>query len=110
MRFIRPRLLAVAATLAVFAVAAPVSSASAWSWPFDTPNFDTIGGQIGPMGCGVNAPAGVGTAGGTTGESCGAVLSFVGPAIGQVATVIGPTIIGGVVLAPISVSAGPIQN
>jgi hypothetical protein len=100
----------VAATLCVFAVAAPASSASAYSWPSSTPNFNTVGGQLGPQGCGVNAPAGVGTAGGTTGESCGAVLSFIGPAIGQIATVIGPTVIGSAVLAPVTVSAGPVQN
>ena|ERR1700719_729275 len=110
MRRIRRRLLAVPATLAVFALAAPVSSASAQGWPFPSPNVNTVGGQLGPQGCGINTPAGVGTAGGTTGQSCGAVLSFIGPAIGQVATVIGPTVIGSVVLAPVIVSAGPAQS
>jgi hypothetical protein len=108
MKFIRRGLLAVAATVAVFAVAAPVASASDFTWP--SPNVNTIGGQLGPQGCGNNAPAGVGTAGGTTGLSCGAVLSFIGPAIGQVATVIGPTVIGSAVLAPVITSAGPAQN
>jgi hypothetical protein len=109
MRFIRGRLLAVAATLTVFAVAAPISSASA-DWPFTVPNINTVGGQAGAYGCGINDPEGVGAAGGTTSQSCGAVLSFIGPAIGEVATVIGPTIIGSAVLAPVSVSAGPVQN
>jgi hypothetical protein len=109
MRFIRGRLLAVAATLAVVAVAAPISTASA-DWPFTVPNVDTAGGQAGSFGCGLNTPAGVGFAGSTTSQSCGSVLSFVGPAIGQVATVIGPTIIGATVVAPVTVSAGPVQN
>jgi hypothetical protein len=108
MRFIRRHLLAVAATMGVLAVAAPVSSASIFTWPAGLPDINTVGGQSGPLGCGSNAPAGNGPAGGTTGQACGSVLSFIGPAVGQVATVIGPTIIGATVLAPITVSAGPV--
>jgi hypothetical protein len=42
---------------------------------------------------------------------CGGVtLAFVGPTVGQVASAIGPTIIGApVILAPITVSNGPVQ-
>jgi hypothetical protein len=36
----------------------------------------------------------------------GTGLSFVGPAIGQIATVIGPTIIGPAVIGNVTVSAG----
>lgn len=112
MKFIPARLPAAAATLAVLAVAAPISSASADGWPFGTPNVNTLGGLIGPDGCGQNLPSGIGTAGGTTAQTCGVALSFIGPAIGQVANVVGPTIIAANVtlLAPISVSAGPVQN
>jgi hypothetical protein len=38
--------------------------------------------------------------------ACGAVLSFIGPSIGSVSTVIGPTIIGSTILAPVTVSNG----
>jgi hypothetical protein len=108
MRFIRGHLLAVAATMGVFAVAAPVSSASIFTWPVGLPSINSVGGQAGTYGCGSNAPAGNGPAGGTTNQSCGAVLSFIGPSIGEIASVVGPTVIGSPVLAPITVSAGPV--
>ena len=110
MRFIRRHPLAAAATLAVLAVAAPASGASAQVWPFATPNVNNIGGQAAGPGCDSNAPAGVGYTGGTISQSCFSVLSFTGPAVGEVSTNIGPTIIGATVLAPITVSAGPVQN
>jgi hypothetical protein len=40
----------------------------------------------------------------------GAGLSFIGPAIGQVATVIGPTIIGPVANVNVAVSAGAVAQ
>jgi hypothetical protein len=50
---------------------------------------------------------GQGAAGGTTATVCsGGGLTFVGPAIGQIATVIGPTIIGPAVVGNLVVSAG----
>jgi hypothetical protein len=92
--------------MAVLAVAAPVSGARAGV----VPGAVAQGGQANaPSGCvGANAPSGVGDAGATSNQICGAVLAFVGPSIGQVATVIGPTIIGSTVVAPITVSPGPV--
>jgi hypothetical protein len=68
------------------------------------------GGQANaPAGCiGANAPSGIGDAGATSNQICGAGLVFVGPSIGQVATAIGPTIIGSTIVAPITVSPGPV--
>jgi hypothetical protein len=131
MRFIRRHLLAVVVTIGTLAVAVPVSSADALTWPsgfstafpagwtgtaayagvVNTPvSTPTVGGQAGSFGCGSNTPSGNGPAGGNTNQACGTVLSFIGPSVGQVATVIGPTIIGATVLAPITVSAGPVSN
>jgi hypothetical protein len=115
MRFIRRHFLAVAATIGVFAVAAPVSSASAFTWPVNStwggvPKVNNFGGQGGGFGCAENFPTGVGPAGGTTNQACGPGLTFIGPSVGQVASVVGPTIIGSTVLAPINTSAGPVQN
>jgi hypothetical protein len=87
------------------AVAAPVSGARAAV----VPGGFAQGGQVAPSGCvGSNAPSGIGDAGAASNQICGAVLVFVGPSIGQVATSIGPTIIGSTVAAPITVSAGPV--
>jgi hypothetical protein len=120
MRFLRRHLLAVAATMAVFSVAAPVSSASALAWPGSFPSGfsgafpgilpggNSVGGQTGSYGCGTNAPSGNGPAGGTANQVCGATLAFVGPSIGQIASVVGPTIIGPTVIGSVTVSAGPV--
>jgi hypothetical protein len=60
----------------------------------------------GPCGSSIGVE-GQGPTGGTTAQICaGAGLTFVGPAIGQIATVIGPTIIGPAVIGNIVVSAG----
>jgi hypothetical protein len=116
MKFIRGHLLALAATIGVFAVAAPVSGAGAFTWPTDyswsgtSPKINTFGGEAGSFGCGLNFPTGVGPAGGTTNQVCGGGLTFIGPSVGQIASVVGPTIIGSTVLAPVTTSAGPVQN
>jgi hypothetical protein len=48
-----------------------------------------------------------GRTGGTEDVQCqGAGLQFIGPSIGQVASVMGPTIIGSTVFAPVQTSAG----
>jgi hypothetical protein len=62
------------------------------------------------QGCAAGTRTGVGQVGGSGGTNtqmaCGAVLSFIGPSIGSVSTVIGPTIIGSTILAPVTVSNG----
>jgi hypothetical protein len=96
--------------MAALAVAAPVSGANASATPFDVAGGVAQGGQANaPSGCvGSNAPSGVGDAGATSNQICGVTLAFVGPSIGQVSTAIGPTIIGSTVLAPVTVSSGPV--
>jgi hypothetical protein len=124
-RSIRGRLVAVAATAGALAVAAPVSVASAQITPigfptggfptggFPTGGFPTGGGMgLGSsQGCAdvpsVGSAGQIGAAGGATiQQACGAVLAFNGPSIGNVSSVIGPTIIGGPVLAPVTTSTG----
>jgi hypothetical protein len=99
------RVLALSAALAALAVAAPDAGASAAILPGGVGQAD----QIAPSGCvGSNAPSGVGDAGATDNQVCGAALVFIGPSMGQVATAVGPTIIGSVIAAPITVSPGPV--
>jgi hypothetical protein len=92
--------------MAAVAVAAPVSGARAAVLPGGIAQ----GGQAdAPSGCvGANAPSGIGDAGATVNQICGAVLVFVGPSTGQITTSIGPTIIGSTVAAPITVTPGPV--
>ena len=110
MTSMRRRLVAVAATTVGLAMLAPASGADAQVIP-----------PIGvPVGSGVNQPSAAGcagssrpsTLGGNTGsstyQSCEAVLNFQGPSIGQISSVIGPTIMG-VALSPVVVSAGSAQ-
>jgi hypothetical protein len=109
-RFSPKRFLSLSAALTALAVAAPVSGAEAAFPPIGLPGGIAQGGQANaPSGCvGANAPSGVGDAGATVNQICGAVLAFVGPSTGQVATAIGPTIIGSTIIAPITVSPGPV--
>ncbi|MCW3064275.1 MAG: hypothetical protein JWN32_1447 [Solirubrobacterales bacterium] len=92
--------------MVALAVAAPVSGARADV----VPGGVAQGGQAnGPSGCvDANAPSGVGDAGATVNQICGVVVATVGPSTGQVTAAIGPTIIGSTVLAPITVSSGPV--
>jgi hypothetical protein len=96
--------------MAALAVAAPVSAARAQFPPIGIPGGIAQGGQAdAPSGCvGSNAPSGIGDAGATSNQICGAALVFVGPSVGQLATAIGPTIIGSTVVAPVTVSSGPV--
>ena len=110
MRSIRQRLVAVAATAGALAVAAPASGASAQITPI---GFPTSGGMgLGPsQGCAsVAIVASAGQIGGPGGytqqQACGDVLAFNSPSVGNVSSVIGPTIIGGPVLAPVTASTG----
>jgi hypothetical protein len=104
------RLPALSAAMAALAVVAPVSGARADFTPIGAADGIAQGGQANaPSGCvGSNAPSGVGDAGATVNQICGAALVFVGPSVGQIATAIGPTIIGSTVVAPITVSNGPV--
>jgi hypothetical protein len=96
------------------AIAAPVAGASTFpTWfgfAFPSPAAIGVGGnQIGSAGCvGTNRPSVGGNNGSTSAQTCGAILSFVGPQIGQIASVVGPTIIGSP-LAQVYVSAGGIS-
>jgi hypothetical protein len=131
-RHIRTRRLAVLLAVGALAVAAPVSGASAAVSPFSF--FGGTGfpaayasglvgptsGLVGPTGgafnlgvagttntgCGQSRPSVFGGTGSSEQISCGSVLSFIGPSIGAINSQIGPTIIGSVVLAPVTVSAG----
>jgi hypothetical protein len=115
---------ALAATVAV-GVGAPVASASTWPTPSFTtpagafsfpqmpqwggsPNSGANGGAAGAGPCGTaTGEQGFGAMGGTTAEVCtGSGLVFVGPAIGAIASVVGPTIIGPAVVGNLVVSAG----
>jgi hypothetical protein len=121
----RTRRLAVLLAVGAVAVAAPISGASAAVSPFSF--FGGVGfpvaytsgflGQTGGAfnlgvagttntGCGQSRPSVIGGTGSTEQISCGSVLSFIGPTIGLINSQVGPTIIGSVVLAPVTVSAG----
>jgi hypothetical protein len=103
--------LAVAATLGA---AVPAASASTFPTPhfaFPTGGFSlpvgfgfptdvataggTVAGPAGPCGS-TSASQGNGSVAGTTAQTClgAGGLSFVGPAIGQISSIVGPTIIG----------------
>jgi hypothetical protein len=101
MKSIRTRLAAVAAASATLAVTAPISSAGAQE--ISPAPFPAGGGC--PV---IVSPSGLGDQGATSNQICGAGLVFIGPAIGQVSSVVGPTIIGGVVNAPVTASAGAV--
>jgi hypothetical protein len=105
---------AVAGGLAAAGAPAQASAATLPSWNFPA----SINGFAPPLGdggvgsrngaCGSSSGAeGQGGTGGTNAYLCvGAGLVFVGPAIGQIASVIGPTIIGPAVVGAVNVSAG----
>jgi hypothetical protein len=102
----RARLLALSAATVALAISAPVSGTRAAV----VPGGVAQGGQAGaPSGCvSANAPSGVGDAGASVNQICGVMLASVGPTTGQVSAAFGPTIIGSTVLAPVTVSAGPV--
>jgi hypothetical protein len=115
---IRRAFFAVMAVTAAFAFGAPVAGAAtfpAWAAPSFLNggsagvNFPG-GGDSALAGGACGTPTGgegQGGTGGTAAQAClGAGLSFIGPAIGQIATVIGPTIIGPAVVGTSIVSAG----
>jgi hypothetical protein len=101
MNRLRRHLLALATVTCALAFLAPVSGASAQLLPFSfwfppaSTNAAIGGNQIGSAGCvGTNRPSFGGNNGSTSAQTCGAVLAFIGPQIGQISSVIGPTMIG----------------
>jgi hypothetical protein len=102
----RRLLLPLSTAVAALTVAAPVPDADAALLPGGI----VQGGQANaPALCqDANAPSGIGDAGATVNQVCGATLVFVGPNLGQAATTVGPTLIGSAVLAPVTVAAGPV--
>jgi hypothetical protein len=122
------RCLAVVVAMGAMALAAPVSGASAQAppsgvgfpasgFPFPTsglgfsPGGTAVGGsEIGSAGCvGTIRPSVGGSTGSTSAQTCGAVLSFTGPQIGQISSVMGPTVIGSP-YAQVNVSSGAITE
>ena len=106
----RKRVAAAFAATAALAVGVPVTGASAQALPA-APGLWTAGLPTGigqdAAACGSAVTDGQGqTAGNETKVCLGSGLSFVGPAIGQVATVMGPTIIGPATIGASAVSAG----
>jgi hypothetical protein len=99
------RFLSAGVAVGALALGGPVAGAGAATLPalptaFPIPTLplagNAVGGnQIGSAGCvGTNRPSVGGNDGSTSAQTCGAVLSFSGPQIGQIAAIIGPTIIG----------------
>jgi hypothetical protein len=115
MMSIRRTLFAVPAVAAALAFAVP--SAGAATSP-DLSGLFGVPAGVNLPGAGDSAVAGgacgtptggegQGGTGGTAAQAClGAGLSFIGPAIGQISSVIGPTIIGPAVVGTLIVSAG----
>ena len=95
MSSMRRRLLAAGIAAAALALAGPVAGAGA-QVPLPLPvGSANAGNQIGTAGCvGTNRPSLGGNNGSTSALTCGTTLSFTGPQIGQIANVVGPTIIG----------------
>jgi hypothetical protein len=105
MNRLRRRILGASAAIAAIALAAAPAGASA-----QVPGGIGQGGQVnGPALCvAPNAPSGIGDAGATFNQACGGGLVFFGPSIGQIGAVVGPTIIGSTIVAPITGSLGPV--
>ena len=107
----------VAAALAVaaLAVGAPAAGASTWPVSAGLPSIPAAlplpGNAAGP--CGTVAQQGQGRVSGNEASVCqGSGLSFVGPSVGQVATVMGPTILspgyaGTVIVTTGNIAIGP---
>jgi hypothetical protein len=104
---VRRPILVMLVTAASLAGAAPVASAAidpfATAVPAGVGNASTA---LGPCST-ARGPEGLGSTGAVEPSACvGAGLSFIGPSIGQIATVIGPTIIGPAVIGTLIVSGG----
>jgi hypothetical protein len=116
MKRTRNLLIAAAAAAGLLTAAAPAANAStaspspyvlpATGWT--VPPGTGIGARSQPGVCGLggNSDGQGGTAGVENVVCQGGGLVFVGPAVGQIASVIGPTIIGPAVVGSLVVSAG----
>ena len=111
----RTPLVAALATAAL-AVGAPAAGAIAWPTFPGLPaapaaGLSLPGNAVGP--CGTVSQEGQGRASGNEASVCqGAGLAFIGPSVGQLATIMGPTIIspgfvGTVILTTGNVAVGP---
>jgi hypothetical protein len=114
---IKRTLLAALTVTAALVVGPPAAGASAFQgWTIPTWFDGTAAGGVGLPGgvaagaCGLTIVGqGQGGNGNTHSQAClGAGLSFIGPSIGQIATVIGPTIIGPAFVGNSVVSAGSV--
>jgi hypothetical protein len=108
--------LAAALAAAALAVGAPAAGASTVTPFAGVPSIPVAGpglpgNAVGP--CGTVSQEGQGRASGNEASVCqGAGLAFVGPSVGQLATIVGPTImspgfVGGVILTTGNVAVGP---
>jgi hypothetical protein len=115
MRMLRTQVGVIAVVGAVLAACAPTASAAP-PVPIASPalglpsNIGPIGNNpaaaLGPCGTPTGAESQGGT-GGTTAQACmSAGLSYIGPAIGQISSVVGPTIITASFVGNIVNSAG----
>jgi hypothetical protein len=115
----RKRLAAVIAAIGVLASVAPVAGARAAIPGFPglsgvaplgvSPLGGDFAGSVGP--CSRSSAEGQAGTGSYATQVCqGSGLSFVGPAVGQVASVIGPTIIGPTSIGSVVVSAGNVAG
>jgi hypothetical protein len=101
MMSLRTPLTAALAATAALAVGVPAAGASALPFPTGFAGFQAPIAGLSTPGLSAAGPCGAAVAnegqartGGTSTQACvGAGLSFIGPQVGQVATVIGPTII-----------------
>jgi hypothetical protein len=122
MRALLRRPLALAVATGAVALAAPIAGASAAilppvGLPFSTVGFPLAGGASGvntfgtSAGCaGTNRPSVGGNTGSTSAQTCSALLVFNGPQIGQISSVMGPTIIGSTITGQVNVSGGAITQ
>jgi hypothetical protein len=94
---------AVASALAVGAPAAGAATFPGWTFP------DAGSGGLVVQPCGEATAEGQGSTGHVAISAClGSGLSFIGPSIGQISTVIGPTIIGPATIGVSVQSAGDV--
>lgn len=102
-----PRVAAlIAATVTLATGVAPADAAPSVA-PSPTPNALLTPGESYP--CGTIVIGDQGETAGTEAKVClGAGLAFVGPAVGQVSSVVGPTIIGPGVVGQVIVSSGSV--